>query len=431
QPNPALAQQGVIDPSRINSVASNYFSAGLIPTSPTGLLNFEQKVTFHRDELTAKFDLDLNERNKLAITLGWDRTYAVTPFDYANVPGYPDLSRGNDYFANISYAHIFRSNLLNELKFTAERSRNNAAKPGRQLPTPNRLGIGITSDLPTGPTNLFFDNGLAIGFSVIGPQVFTDNTFSVSDALTWTRGRHNWKFGGGLSAFQNNTLFAFTVNGQFVFAGSIGLFSGNSFADFLLGLPVQYTQSANAASNIRSKFTYGFAQDEWHVRKNLVLSLGLRYEYSTPKSDTEGRTFSIVPGRQSSVFPNAPPGLLFQGDVGAPHGVNFPDRNNFSPRIGFAWDPRGNGRTSLRGAFGVLYDILKGEDNLQFNGQEPFYASAGLLFNPLASNPTSEVNYLTAPFAAAGVQDRFPSQPPPKNLDFAAAGYLPIGASGS
>ncbi len=431
QPNPTLATQGIIDPTRINSVSKNYIAAGLIPSSPTGLLNFEQKVTFQRDELTSKFDMDIDEQNKLAITFGWDRTSDVTPFDYADVPGYPDVSRGHDYFVNAAYAHIFRPDLLNELKFTVERSRNDAATPNVKLPTPSQLGIAVTPDLATGPTNLFFDTGLQIGFSTIGPQVFTDTTYSVSDALTWTHGRHNWKLGGGLSAFQNNTLFAFTVNGQFVFAGSSGFFSGNSFADFLLGLPVQYTQSANAASNIRSKFMYGFAQDEWHLRKNLVLSLGLRYEYSAPKSDTKGRTFSIVPGQQSSVFPNAPPGLLFPGDDHAPRGVNFPDKNNWSPRLGFAWDPRGDGKTSLRGAFGVLYDILKGEDNLQFNGQEPFYASAGLQFSPLAANPAAEVNYLTAPFAAAGVQNPFPSTPPPQNLNFGASGYLPIGASGS
>ena len=176
---------------------------------------------------------------------------------------------------------------------------------------------------------------------------------------------------------------------------------------------------------------YGFAQDEWRLRKNLVLSLGLRYEYSTPKSDTMGRTFSIIAGEHSDKFANAPPGMVFPGDPGAPHGVNYPDRNDWAPRVGFAWDPRSNGKMSLRGAFGVFYDILKAEDNLQFNGKPPFFASAGFGFSPLAGNPSTEVNYLTQPFVAAGVPNPFPSRLPPPNLDFAAAGYLPIGSSGS
>lgn len=430
QPDPNLAAQAIIDPSRINSVASNYINAGLIPTSPTGSLNSQQSFRSDADELTAKLDFDLSSTNKLSVTLGGDRFSQLSPFEFANVPGFPDASKFHDYFVNGAQTHIFSPNLLNELKVTAERSHNQAENPARQLPKPAQLGIGVTPDLPTGPTNLLFDNGLAIGFSVFGPQVFTDNVFSYSDALAWSRGRHSWKFGGGFSAFQNNTFFSLVGNGLFQFFGQAG-FSGNSFADFLLGLPIQYLQDPAANSNIRSKFSYGFAQDDWRLRKNLVLSLGLRYEYSTPKFDSMGRTFSIMPGRQSRVFVNAPIGMLFPGDPGAPRGVNYPDRNDWAPRVGFAWDPKGNGKTSLRGAFGVFYDILKAEDNLQFNGKPPFYANAGFGFPPLSANPSTEVNYLTQPFVATGFPNPFPSQPPSPTIDFAAAGFLPIGSSGN
>ncbi|MBA3915069.1 MAG: TonB-dependent receptor, partial [Acidobacteriales bacterium] len=431
QSNPALAAQAIIDPSRINSVAANYIAANLLPTSPSGRLNSQQRFTLDGDELTTKLDFDLSANNKLAITVGGDRNSQFLPFSYADVPGFPDNSEFRDYFVNFAYTHIFRANLLNELRVTAERSHNEAVIPAVSLPSPAQLGIGITPDLPTGPTNLLFDTGLSIGFNTLGPQNFTDNTFSYSDAISWLHGKHSVKFGGGFSAFQNNTQFAFMVNGQFVFLGQGGIGSQNSFADFLLGLPLQFTQSANADSNIRSKFTYGFLQDDWHVRKNLTLSLGLRYEFSTPKSDTQGRTFSIVPGRTSQVFPNAPVGMVFPGDPGAPTGVNFPDKNDWAPRVGFAWDVNGKGTTSVRGAFGVFYDILKGEDNLQFNGQPPFYASAGFGFSPLAGNPSQGVNYLSAPFTAAGVANPFPSRPPPHDINFAAAGFLPVGASGS
>ena len=431
QPTNCTAPCAKIDPNKINTVAQNYINAGLIPTSPTGLLSSQQPFTSNRDELTMKFDFDVNSRDKLAFTLGGDRTHQVTPFDYANVPGFPHYSDFHDYFLNAAYTHIFSPTLLNEFKATAVRSSNNAENPAVTLPTPAQLGIGVTPDLPTGPTNLLFDTGMTVGFSTIGPQRIEDNTFTYSDALSWSHGKHSFKFGGGFSAFQNNTFVAFVDNGQFVFLGANGFFSGNSFADFLLGLPLQYTQNSAAPSNIRSKFADGFAQDEWRLRKNFVLSLGLRYEYSTPKSDTMGRTFSVIPGEHSSRFINAPPGMVFPGDAGAPHGVNYPDRNDWAPRIGFAWDPHGNGKTSLRGAFGVFYDILKAEDNLQFNGKPPFFASAGFVFPPLPPNQMSEVNYLNQPFVAAGVPNPFPSRTPPSNLDFAAAGYLPIGASGS
>ena len=204
--------------------------------------------------------------------------------------------------------------------------------------------------------------------------------------------------------------------------------TGNSYADFLLGIPDAYLQGALAPSNIRSKNTYVFGQDEWHARKNLILTLGLRYEYSTPKMDTQGRTFSVIPGEQSQRFVNAPLGLVFPGDPGVRKGTNFPDKTNFAPRVGFAWDPTGSGKTSMRGGVGVFYDILKGEDNLQFNGQAPFVGSAGLFFNDVGPGQVAPVNYMTNPFGAAGVANTFPSRPPAPNVDFTP--FLPINSSG-
>lgn len=430
QPDSSLAAQAIIDPARINSVAQNYIAAGLIPTSPDGLLNSQEPFRSDRDELTTKFDFDLRTSDKLAVTLGWDRTHQLTPFDSANVPGFPDTSDFHDYFLNVGYTHMFSPELLNEFRITAQRVAVNAENPAARLPTPAELGISVTPDIATGPTSLFFDTGLQVGFGFNGPQRVTDNTFAYSDALTWTHGKHSWKFGGSFSAFQNSSFFSLAVNGQFAFFAS-QTSSGNSFADFLLGLPLQYIQGPAASSNIRSKFVSGFAQDDWRIRKNLVLSLGLRYEYSTPKSDTDGRTFSIIPGQQSRVFTDAPVGMVFPGDPGAPRGVNFPDRNDWAPRIGFAWDPKGNGKMSLRGAFGVFYDILKGEDNLQFNGKPPFFSSAGFALPSLGANPTTEPSFFSQPFAAAMATNPFPSRSLSHNVNFADVGFLPIGNSNS
>ena len=236
-----------------------------------------------------------------------------------------------------------------------------------------------------------------------------------------------WKFGGNYSTYQNNTIFDFFVNGNFFFDGpaaSGGIGSGNDLADFLFGLPDEFLQFGEAPSDIRTRSVYGFAQDEWRWRKNLTLTLGLRWEYNQPKYDTRGRSFSIIPGQHSQRFPNAPVGLLFPGDTGAPKGSNFSDFNDWAPRVGFAWDPLGKGTTSVRGGFGVFYDVLKGEDNLQFNGQAPFFGFADIFFDP--SGP----DIFTHPFQNAGQPNSFPSRPPASNIDFDAAGFLPFGGGG-
>jgi outer membrane receptor protein involved in Fe transport len=437
QPNAALAAQGIIDPTKINSVAQKYIAAGLITTSPTGTLNFQAGNTNNNNQLTMKFDFNITQKDRLAVTLGGFRNpqlsgVGATGIGFNITPGYPLTTVDHNYFSNFAYTHTFSSNLLNEFRVTVQRSNTLQSKPARTIPTHTALGeTGITPDLELGGAALAFDDQFTyFGFSIQGPSTLISNTFAYSDVFSWTRGRHNWKFGGSFSFYQFNTAFDFIGNGLFDFVGAGGIGSGNDFADFLFGVPFDYFQSPNAPTNARTKFYSGFAQDEWRVNKKLVLTLGVRYEYSSPKLDTHGDTFDVIPGHaQSTVFPKAPSGLVFPGDANAPRGVNFPDKNNWAPRFGFAWDPKGDSKTSIRGGFGMFYDILKAEDNFQDNGQPPFFAGAGLFFSPIPGNPSTDVPYLAQPFTSAGATNPFPSKPVDHNINFGAAGILPFGLS--
>jgi len=452
QPNPTLAAQAKIASASFDPAAQAYLSAKLangqpmIPSTASGEFLPAGGSTNNANEITAKIDFDITSKDRLTGTIGGNRNPVVSPFGgfvSNTAPGFPSTTTDRSYFLNIAYTRTFSPTMLNELRGTAQRHSNLQDKPVTNFPAITQFGIA--SDVATGPPILAFDNGLTLGPDPYGPTTFAGNTFAFADTFSWVQGHNTWKFGAGFSAYQQNTLYAFFTDSEYFFAGYAagGDGTGNSLADFLVGAPNNLFEGPNAANDIRSKTTYAFAQDEWRVRPNLTLTLGLRYEYSTPKLDTAGRTFNIVPDDQSVKFPNAPAGLVFPGDPGAPRGVNFPDRKNFGPRIGFAWSPRSNGKMSIRGGFGIFYDVLKGEDNLQFNGAPPFYSEPFVVFycTPSALNadcPTGQGNIpynSPLPFYSAPWQNNytpfqgnpFPSTPANPATAFntcASSGYI-------
>jgi Carboxypeptidase regulatory-like domain/TonB-dependent Receptor Plug Domain/TonB dependent receptor len=430
QGNPRLASQGIINPTRLDPVAEAYLKNNLIPTSSTGFLFPQAKAVSNADEFLGKYDYNISTHDQLSGTFtSWGNTQ-LNPFDTADVVGYPDYNESDTYFGSISWTHTFTPTLLNSARFTAQRTDTFQGYPAASLPGPQQLGINITPDQTTGPSIISLQgSNLTVGFGNQGPTSLIDNTFAFDDNLSWIKGAHSIKAGFFFSPFQSNIVYDFYVNGAFFFYGpSTYVGSGLDLADFLMGLPDEFLQFGKAPSSIRSKQYATYVQDAWKARKNLTLTFGVRYEYAQPKFDTQGRTFSFIPGLQSQRFPNAPPGLVFPGDHGAPTGVNFPDKNNWAPRFGFAWDVFGDGKTSLRGGGGLFYDILKAEDNLQFNGQEPFYGFADIF--PASPDYGEPGLGLQDPYGAAGATNPFPSKPPASNINFAQEGLLPYGGSG-
>lgn len=223
------------------------------------------------------------------------------------------------------------------------------------------------------------------------------NTYQVQDHVTVVRNRHTIKIGAeymDLAFFQSFLgPGQFTFNGQRTGGGSAS--RGDPMADFLLGGYQTFALSNGVRINDDgSTFTVLFAQDDFKITPRLTLNFGLRYELPTPYVDKFDRINTIVPdaGVHSKKYPSAPAGMLFPGD--RPRGLYTTDKNNFAPRFGFAYDVSGDGRTAIRGGYGLFYDTINADSIAQET--PPFTGSARNYVNGRLSNPFVSIG-LTAP----------------------------------
>ena len=432
QSNPQLASQAIIDPAKINPVSQAFIKGAPIPTSPTGILTPNGIAQDNRDEFLGKTDFNISPKERFSISLVRNHNPMLNPFPGGSAPGYATLALVDSYFGSLGLTSVITPALLNEAHFTAQRIVSGTSGFANSLPGAPSLGFQITPDASTAPPIVTFAvEGLTLGYGGSVPGKYADTSYYWADNLSWTKGVHTFKFGGSFSILQNNGQFAYETNGTLTFSGPTsagGIGSGNDLADFLFGLPNTFTQWPNAFSAAHGRQYNVFGQDEWKVRPNLTVTLGLRYEYDTPKFDPQQRNYMIIPGQQSTKFPLAPLGLNFPCDPHAPcPGVYFPDKNNFAPRFGFAWDPRGKGRTSIRGGFGVFYDVLNGQDIQWQNGTVPFYSSAVLTYSKANVPASGASTIMSDPYGTAGVVNPFPSKPLSPGLNFQKAGFLPFG----
>ena len=204
--------------------------------------------------------------------------------------------------------------------------------------------------------------------AIAGP-VAGSNYYGIRELANLTRGSHSLKLGVDVSL--EKYIHDTTLNnyGTFSFDGSI---TGSGLTDFILGRPRTMNQDAPITKIDNSWYAGFFIQDDWRVHRNLTLNLGLRYDLQLPLTDPQNRKLTFVPGAQSTLVPTAPANLLFAGDPGVPRGIASTDKNNFAPRVGLAWDPFGDGKTSVRAAAGLFYGSASGNEFNSTADNQPF-----------------------------------------------------------
>ncbi|MBZ5522755.1 MAG: TonB-dependent receptor [Acidobacteriia bacterium] len=288
---------------------------------------------------------------------------------------FPDLggkSTAHNLNTNFGY-NLSRGVFLNSLRFNYNRSHNETANNFTNSNNISaQLGISGVSPSPSdfGLPNFNFSPEFS-NLQDTSARTRTDQTYTISDSMNWTHGKHGWSWGFDFRHQLLDLSNAANARGTFVFTGlATGLVTTNAqgqqvltpgtglpFADFLLGFP-QQTSIQFGASNyqFRANSWDLFVQDNWRVAKNVTLNLGLRYEYVSPFTELHGKlvNLDIAPGF-SAVAPVLPGQIgPFSGER-TPDGLMHPDRNNFAPRVGIAWKPFS--RTVVRTGYGMNYNL--------------------------------------------------------------------------
>ena len=399
----------------VNSIMQNYINA-YVPqanlsnneyvASPTaaidndqGILHFDYNLT-PRDALSFVYVIN-DERDNYPFQI---INGASTGGDFPLGSGFTDSNRTQ--IGTFTWTHTFGGGKLNEFRFAANRY---ATLQGVPTTTTSPAALGFTNVNPDDPKGaappIMYASSFTVGPSPQGPTKLHRATFEWADNFTWTRGRHEWKFGGDVTRIRQNFNYDFYNNGSFDFDNEGVSYTNDPLADFVGGFWDNYYQFSSAVYGIRTGSLGLYAQDTWKVSSRLTLNLGVRYDYYIPQWDTHNNILGFFPGTQSNVFPNAPPDILYPGDPGTPNrALVYPDKNNFAPRFGFAWDMLGNAKLVMRGGFGIFYDIEDGALNLQFGAEPPYGAVSNIFPNSLAQG----VDPIADPFTASGFTNPFP-----------------------
>ncbi|MGH9630153.1 MAG: TonB-dependent receptor domain-containing protein, partial [Bryobacteraceae bacterium] len=308
--------------NRIPSAMFNSVSQRVLQLYPLGNISqslFRTTEVQHNDSDQGGFKVDLvaSERDELALRYATVSGSNLNPLSIrgADVPGFPTGDDLRSHSATLSHTHLFGPATLNTVRVAFLRYEFLFDKRFNHE-TPRSFGFNYESTFePAQGPPYFIVNGYAsVGNPITGPRDSVQNDYEIYESLSLVRANHSIKFGGEFRRTQLNMSHGIAANGFYVFAPFP---TNNPFANFLIGAPVVFFQAGgDFHRGLRSFDVSGYAQDQWRVTPKLTLNYGVRYEINSPFAEIRDRLNEFAPGRQSSVHPEAPMGILFPGDPG-------------------------------------------------------------------------------------------------------------------
>lgn len=415
-----------------NMISPTAFSPGAVKllkyvpvaSDPCGKIQYGIVNDWSDNQVLGKLDYTINSSQTFTTRYFYSRYNKPLEYDGANVLLL--AGSGNSATGNKNQVHAFvtghnwiiNSNMVNALHVTVNKTVNDRVVP--QFFSPKDLGIAVDNDATVpGFMGLAITGGFSFGQGGNNPGYFNSLAWQVADDFDWIKGRHQISVGASFIHSKIETANNRPTNGAFTFNGSN---TGLGLADFMLGKMSSFTQGNEVFDYDNHNYTGVYIQDDWKPRPNFTINYGVRWEPFNPIQNTYGwvNHFSqewFNANRHSTVYPQAPAGLMFPGDEGYPSGkgTHAARYNQWAPRVGMIWSPLKDNSMSVRAAWGIFYDTPHLFYNTRFANNPPWGAQisltnpAGGFDNPYSTYPGGNpfpnlrTNWGTATFPLAGV----------------------------
>ena len=381
----------ITDP--LDAAAQNVLKAlpaanGGTALSPLFIGNIPTPANYN--EYMGKIDHQLTDRQRLNGSYFYLNGQNTVQAGTGNIPWSDQLQKYVLHVINLSHTFTISPNKVNQAWLTYTRSYGGRINtPGTSL---TNFGSAFSGQGQLSLPQITVSNYFTLSNAIMGPSAGT-NYYSFRDLFILTKGAHTLSIGGEASLNKDVQLTDLNNYGVWGFQSSTSARTGNALSDFILGLANSQTQDAPVDAIDNSWFWALFAQDDWRIRQNLTLNLGLRWDIQTAPTDPQDKESTWVAGQQSVINPAAPTGQVFPGDRGITRGIVPLRLNHISPRLGFAWDPFGAGKTSITAAAGIFYGGVSGNEWNSTSNYYPFtlrytFGVPGTLANPYKNTPS-------------------------------------------